>query len=71
MATRDAYPSVERMIYRGEIMLSDLERLLEFLHRHERITRSEQETLLELAWSRNINSLPPAYPKMEQRSSSL
>ena len=43
------------MIQLGEVMLSDLERLLDTLHRQEMITSSEQETLLELAWSKSIN----------------
>ena len=50
-----AYVEVENMIRRGEVQLSDLERLLEGLQREQRITLREQERLLELAWSTSLN----------------
>jgi hypothetical protein len=54
MQSSDSYVTIEKMIHLGEFMLSDLERLLETLHRQERITNSEQEALLELAWRLSI-----------------
>jgi hypothetical protein len=57
MESSDSYTAVEKMIERGEIMFSDLERLLLTLRRHERITASEYEALLELAWSMNVDKI--------------
>lgn len=57
MERSDSYVAVENMIERGEIMLSDLEHLLESLHRQERISPAEREALLEHAWSKSIKSL--------------
>lgn len=54
MEKPNSYAAIEKMIQRGEVMLSDLERLLESLHRQQLITNSEQEALLELAWTRTI-----------------
>ena len=55
MERQNSYAAIEKMIQLGEVMLSNLERLLDTLHRQEMITSSEQETLLELAWSKRIN----------------
>jgi hypothetical protein len=49
MESSDSYTAVEKMIELGEIMFTDLERLLLTLRRHERITVSEYEALLERA----------------------
>jgi hypothetical protein len=56
----DSYAAVEKLIQVGEVMLSDAERLLDTLRKQERITPSEQEALLELAWRMRMNSHPPA-----------
>ena len=58
MQTPDSYTAVEEMIRLGRIMLSDLEHLLDSLQRQERITPSEHESLLELAWKMRIPSNP-------------
>lgn len=54
METMDSYGAVEQMIFRGEYLLSDVERLLDTLHKQQRISASEHETLLELAWNKSI-----------------
>ena len=59
MERSDSYAAVEKMIERGEIMLSDLEHLLESLYKEERISPAEREALLEHAWSKSIKSLRP------------
>ncbi|HSL30016.1 MAG TPA: hypothetical protein VK900_12510 [Anaerolineales bacterium] len=59
MERSDSYAAVEEMIDRGEIMLSDLEHLLEALHRQERISPAEREALLEVAWTKSVQTLPP------------
>ncbi len=46
----DSYAAIENMIRHGEILLSDLERLLNAFHKEERLSSSEQEALLEIAW---------------------
>lgn len=46
----DSYITVERMIRRGELSLSELEHVLESLLRQKNITSTEGEALLELAW---------------------
>ena len=55
MERPDSYAVIEQKIQLGEVMLSDLERLLDTLHRQQLITASEQEALLELAWSKSIS----------------
>lgn len=62
MEMSDSYVEVVNMIHLGEIMLSDLEHLLETLHSQKRISPSEREALLELAWDMSIqkNSPPPS-----------
>jgi hypothetical protein len=57
MESSDSYTAVEKMIELGEIMFTDLERLLLTLRRHERITVSEYEALLERAWSMNVDKI--------------
>ena len=51
----DSYLTVERMIQRGELSLSELEHLLESLLRQKNITTAEGEALLELAWGMNTD----------------
>ena len=58
METPDSYAAVERMIHLGDFMLSDLERLLDDLHKQKRISAIEHETLLELAWHTSLKSVP-------------
>ena len=55
MEGTDSSAAIENMIQRGEVMLADLERLLETLHKQELISTTDQETLLELAWTKTIN----------------
>jgi hypothetical protein len=43
MQRSNSYAAIENMIRQGEILLSDLERLLNALHKEERITSTEQE----------------------------
>ena len=57
MKRSESYIAVEKMIQLGEIMFSDLERLLAVLQRQERITASEHKALLELAWRMNANRI--------------
>ena len=59
MGTSNSYLMVERMIQRGEIMLSELERLLDALEEERLITAVEHETLLELAWKVTTGKSPP------------
>lgn len=54
MQTSNSYAALEEMIQRGQITLSKLEHLLDDLQRQERITASEHEALLELAWTMRI-----------------
>ena len=49
-AYSDSYLTLERMIQRGELSLSELEHVLESLLRQKNITSAEGEALLELAW---------------------
>jgi hypothetical protein len=55
MERLDSYAAIENKIRLGEVMLSEVERLLDTLHRQKLITPSELETLLELAWSKTID----------------
>jgi hypothetical protein len=52
----DSYITVEQMIRRRELRLSELEHLLDALRRQQNITTAEQQALLELAWGTNIDS---------------
>ena len=52
----DSYLTVESMIRRGELSLSDLEHLLETLREQENISAAEQQTLLALAWEVKIEN---------------
>jgi hypothetical protein len=56
----DSYLTVEQKIRRGELGLSELEHWLEVLLAQEKITSTEQQALLELAWGLSIQSQPPA-----------
>lgn len=56
MEPSDSYLVVERMIQRGEISLSELERLLYSLEEQQLITAAEQQALLELAAKINSDS---------------
>ena len=58
MERLNSYAAIENMIRQGDILLSDLERLLNALHKEERITSSEQEALLEMAWSMVTGNRP-------------
>ena len=58
MSTSNSYLVVEKMIQRGEIMLSELERLLDALEEERLITAAEQETLLELGWKVTTGKSP-------------
>ena len=51
----DSYLAVEQKIQQGELSLSEVEHLLEALLRQQRLTLSEQETLLALAWKVKID----------------
>ena len=55
MESLDSYAAIENKVQLGEVMLSEVERLLDTLHRQQLITNSELETLLELAWSKTID----------------
>ena len=55
MERLDSYAAIKNKIQLGEVMLSELERLLDTLHKQKLITPSELETLLELAWTKTIN----------------
>ena len=59
-AYSDSYLTVERMIHRGELNLSELEHLLEVLLKQKNITSAEQEALLVLAWGKNTDHQPSA-----------
>jgi transposase len=52
----DSYITVEQMIRRRELSLSELEHLLDALRMQQNITTAEQQALLELAWGINIDS---------------
>ena len=58
MERSESYAALERMIHSDEIPLSDLERLLDVLHRQKHITALEQESLLELAWGVRVRTHP-------------
>jgi hypothetical protein len=55
METSDHYIVIERMIRLGEVLISELEHVLDSLEQQEMITRSEHQTLLELARRANID----------------
>ena len=57
MKRSDSYITIEKMIQRGEIVLSTVERMLAALKSEKRITPSEYNGLLDLAWRTNINSI--------------
>ena len=59
MDSSDSYLVIERMIQMGEVMLSELERLLDTLEEQNLITTAEHEALLELAWKLSIGRTPP------------
>ena len=54
----DSYLVVEKMIHQGELVFSELERLLDVLEGQEHITPSEHRALLELAMKLNKDQLP-------------
>jgi hypothetical protein len=56
----DSYLTVEQMIRRGELGLSEVEHWLDALLEQEKITSAQQQALLELAWGVSIQNLPPA-----------
>ena len=56
----DSYLTVEQMIRRGELGLSEVEHWLDALLEQEKITSAQQQALLELAWGISIKSQPPA-----------
>lgn len=58
MERLDSYAAIKNKIQLGEVMLSELERLLDTLHKQKLITTSELETLLEMAWSKTIDHNP-------------
>ena len=51
----DSYATIEGKIRRSELALSELEHLLEDLFQGKKITATEQEALLELAWGMNTD----------------
>jgi hypothetical protein len=60
MEASDSYLVVERMIQRGEIMLSELERLLKTLQEQQLITPVEHAALLDLARKACKGKAPPS-----------
>lgn len=55
MQTSDSYLVMERMIQSGEVLLSELERLLDLLEAQGMISKSEHQVLLELGWKINVD----------------
>ena len=55
METSDYYLVLEKMIRKGDVISSDLERLLDTLEEQEHISAEEHQSLLQLAQELNTN----------------